>query len=42
MQEMELVVEFIRGYIIEEEVDDTDLEQNMFYTIFERHLGKRG
>ena len=33
MQEMELVVEFIRGYIIEEEVDDTDLEQNMFYTI---------
>lgn len=33
MQEMELVVEFIRGYIIEEEVDDGDLEQNMFYTI---------
>ena len=33
MQEMELVVEFIRGYIIEEEVDDSDLEQNTFYTI---------
>ena len=33
MQEMELVVEFIRGYIIDEEVDDSELEQSLYYTL---------
>ena len=37
MQEMELVVEFIRGYILEEEiVDDTD--ENPFYTLNDLEL----
>ena len=30
---MELVVEFIRGYIIDEEVDDSELEQSLYYTL---------
>ena len=33
MQEMELVVEFIRGYIIDEELDDLKFDEDIFYTL---------
>lgn len=33
MQEMELVVEFVRGYIIEEQVEVPQSEMNPFYTL---------
>ena len=38
MQEMELVVEFIRGYIIEEDIDIDPSELNLFYTISDLEL----
>ena len=33
MQEMELVVEFIRGYIIEENLEVPESELNLFYSL---------
>ena len=38
MQEMELVVEFIRGYIIENEIDIDPKELNSFYTLADLEL----
>ncbi len=38
MQEMELVVEFIRGYIIENEIDIDPKELNPFYTLADLEL----
>ena len=38
MQEMELVVEFIRGYIIEEDIEINPNELNLFYTISDLEL----
>ncbi len=38
MQEMELVVEFVRGYIIEESLDIPESELNPFYTLADLEL----
>lgn len=38
MQEMELVVEFVRGYIIEDEIDIAANELNLFYTLSDLEL----
>lgn len=38
MQEMELVVEFIRGYITDEEIDINPDEMNKFYTLSDLEL----
>jgi len=38
MQEMELVVEFIRGYIIEDQLEISEAELNKFYTLQDLEL----
>ncbi len=38
MQEMETVVEFIRGYIMEEDIEITESELNKFYTLNDLEL----
>ncbi len=38
MQEMELVVEFVRGYILEEEIDIPEEDLNKFYTLTDLEL----
>lgn len=38
MQEMELVVEFVRGYIIEDEINIAANELNLFYTLSDLEL----